>query len=138
MSWIQDLRDQTAAAITALALGPIVTTSWVPEFQRDKVVAAELNIFPVSRTTTNASRGCKQRTAVIGVFYIDPMKVATRDAQAEAAQLIGDKLEELLNTKVNGYSITKVEQSDIVDQSEWRAQNAITTTYLLTLELIGM
>ncbi len=149
-NWLKELRDSFTEHLDSLSLSNtmpglelrnddvFVKRSWIPEIEREKLSLREMHVFPVSRTIANASRGCKLRKAVMGVMLVTPVNQGQELETMEAAQSIGDELERLLNTKVGGFSITSVEQPQIADPTEWRTNQVLSITFLVTFESTGI
>lgn len=132
MSWIKDLRDALRTQIQTTT-GVTTVADWVIEIQRDKLTGREFHIAPASRKSINASRGQKNRNASFVCMLAYP---EAKDADAEAAQVIVDSLETLLNAKIGEFSIIEIEQPQVLDPAEWREQSKLSTTIILTLEAI--
>jgi hypothetical protein len=132
VSWIKDLRDALRTQIQTTT-GVTTVADWVIEIQREKLTGRELHLAPASRKSTNSARGCKHRSASFVCMLVYPDGT---DANAEAAQVIVDSLETLLNARVGVFSIVEIEQPQVLDPMEWREQHKLSTTIIFTLEAV--
>lgn len=149
-NWLKDLRNDFAEHLDGLSLSNafpslnlldddvLVMPGWVPVIEREKLAMRELHVFPVSRAVESASRGCRLRKATMGVMLVTPMNQGQEEEMTEAAQSIGDELERLLTAKIGGFSVTGIEQQQVVDPTEWRTNRVLSITFLISFEATGI
>ncbi|MDX1926044.1 MAG: hypothetical protein SFV81_05975 [Pirellulaceae bacterium] len=149
-SWIKSLREAVVVQLEKMHLsrfgveidnGPsaddvAIVADWSTEIDREKLQRHELHVMPASRATKTASRGYKSRVATFALTLVAPMKQGLENDHAESAQLVGDELETLLTQKIGGFSVTSIEQPQLLDHDEWRTNRKLSATFIITLEAI--
>lgn len=136
MSWLKNLQTALVAQLNTMTLGVPIVSDWVPEIIREELSATELHVAPLSRSTDQASRNCNSRKADFFLLLVGPLEQGQEGNQAEAAQLLGDRLEELPNS-IGGFTFLSVEQPMIFDHDEWRVKRKLSTTFILHFEKVG-